>query len=330
MKIIAAVIGSGIGIKHVEAIKDYRNSKIKYICEKNIKKHDYLRKKFPKVSIIKNDEIIFKDKSINLVSIASYDNYHFKQIMKGIKSKKNLIVEKPMCLEYSELKKIEKMMKKNKDLYICSNLVLRVNSLFEKLKKKINKDQIYYLEADYIWGRLEKFFSWRSKIKNYDFMLGAGVHMVDLIMWLLNDKPKTVYCESNKILTKKTIFNKKSFAVCLMKFSNDIVAKISANPSNNYNHFHEIKLFGKKNTFLHTIQGTNELKTKKKRLINKKILNNYPDKQNRKKLIKNFIDFLINKKTKRIISFNEQINLMKVCFAIIKSQKLKKAVKVIY
>ena len=31
---------------------------------------------------------IFRDKQINLISIASYDNFHCKQILKAIKSKK--------------------------------------------------------------------------------------------------------------------------------------------------------------------------------------------------------------------------------------------------
>ena len=70
----------------------------------------------------------FSDKDINLVSIASYDNFHFSQILKGIKSGKNLIIEKPLCLNLYQLKKISNLLKKNKKIQITSNLVLRVNS----------------------------------------------------------------------------------------------------------------------------------------------------------------------------------------------------------
>ena len=38
MKINAAVIGSGIGIKHLEAINKYKKSKVSVLCEKNKKK----------------------------------------------------------------------------------------------------------------------------------------------------------------------------------------------------------------------------------------------------------------------------------------------------
>ena len=73
-----------------------------------------MKKKFPKKIITSNENIIFNDKSINLVSIASYDNYHFPQIIKSIKSNKNIIVEKPMCLNLNQLKKINKLVKSKK------------------------------------------------------------------------------------------------------------------------------------------------------------------------------------------------------------------------
>ena len=38
MKIVAAVIGMGVGEKHLEAIDGFIGSKVKIICEKNKKK----------------------------------------------------------------------------------------------------------------------------------------------------------------------------------------------------------------------------------------------------------------------------------------------------
>ena len=59
-----------------------------------------------------------------------------------------------------------------------SNLVLRVNSKFKMIKKKLTlkKDNIYYMEADYLWGRSKKLEGWRSKTKNYSVILGAAIH----------------------------------------------------------------------------------------------------------------------------------------------------------
>ena len=45
MKIVAAVIGFGIGKKHVDAIDSHKYSKVKTICEKNKQKSFAIEKK---------------------------------------------------------------------------------------------------------------------------------------------------------------------------------------------------------------------------------------------------------------------------------------------
>ena len=61
-----------------------------------------------------------------------------------------------------------------------------------------------------------------------------------------------------------------------------------------------------------------------------KIKSDYPDKKNRKKLIHNFIETLIKKNIKPIISLKEQIDLMTICFAADKSIKLGKKIRIKY
>ena len=142
MKIVAAVIGMGVGEKHLEAIDGFMGSKVKIICEKNKKKIQILKKKYPNKLVTSKEEDIFLDKQINLVSLASYDDYHYSQILKCFRYNKNVIVEKPMCLNPNQLKNIYKLIK-TKKIKMTSNLVLRVNSLFNNFKKRINKKKIY-------------------------------------------------------------------------------------------------------------------------------------------------------------------------------------------
>ena len=327
MKINAAIIGSGIGIKHLEAINKYKKSNVKILCEKNKAKRKILIKKYPNIKIVENENDIFLDKKINLVSIASYDNDHFDQIVKCIKYNKNIIVEKPMCLKISELKIIKSLLRKKPKIKIISNLVLRANSLFLNLKKKINIENIFYIEADYIWGRIHKLYEWRSKINDYSLTLGAGIHMIDLIMWLLNKRPISVQTFGNKLVTKNSKFKKDSFLLFIFKFPNNILVKVTANAAGQYRHFHEVKIFEKGKTFVHSFGGTYMFDRKNKAKV---IKTNYPDKQNRKKLIQNFIDVLIGSVRKEIISLKEQIDLMTVCFAADKSLKYKKQIKINY
>ena len=329
MKIKAAVIGMGIGEKHLEAIDKYKGSSVNIVCEKDNKKYLYLKKKYPKKIITKDENIIFKDKKINLVSIASYDHYHYSQIIKAIKYGKNIIVEKPMCLKIEQLKKITKLVKK-KNIKIFSNLVLRVNSLFKDFKKRVKRKKIYYIEADYIWGREKKLYGWRSNIKDYSITLGAGIHMIDLTMWLLNSKPTYVTAFANNNATKGTKFKKNSFAIYIFEFPMNILVKITANTPSTYNHFHEVKIYQKGATITNFFNGSFLFKKYKNKTISQKINKSYPDKSKRKKLIHNFIDNLKNKNKKSLITLQEQINLMSLCFAADKSIKIKKRIKIKY
>jgi len=326
MKINAAIIGSGIGIKHLEAINKYKKSKVSILYEKDKSKIPLLKKKYPNIKVVSSEREIFQDKKINLVSIASYDNYHFSQIVKCIKYNKNIIIEKPMCLTLSQLKKIKFLIKKKPKIRITSNLVLRVNSLFIKLKQKINPKKIFYIEADYIWGRIHKLYEWRSKIKNYSLTLGAGIHMIDLVMWLLNEKPVSVQAYGNNLGTKKSKFKKESFILYVFKFPKNIIVKVTANAAGHYRHFHELKIFQKGQTIIHSLKGTYIFDDKNKEIA---IKSSYPDKMNRKKLIQNFIDVLLYGK-KPTISFQEQIDLMTVCFAADQSLRNKKKIDINY
>lgn len=326
MKIIAAVIGMGIGQKHVEAIEHYEKSRVKIICEKNKKKIKDLKKKYPNKIITNNENLIFSDNEINLLSIASFDNFHFQQVVKGINANKNLIIEKPMCLNETQLKKIYALLKKKKNLSITSNLVLRANSLFLDFKKKVQKKNIYYIEADYIWGRKSKLYGWRAKINEYSIIYGAAIHMIDLVMWITGLKPVSVLTYANNKSTKNTKFKKNSLVVILLEFPSNILVKVSANASAHHNHLHELKIFEKNQTLVNNNLGSYVYK-------NSKILINnspYPDKKNRKKIIQNFIDFLIKKNNKLFIKHKEQFDLMSVCFAAEKSMRFKKKIKIKY
>ena len=326
----AAIIGSGIGLKHLEAIQGYRNSKVKIICETDHSKRKKLIFKFKKIKITSDENEIFRDKEKNLVSIASYDDDHFSQIKKCIKYNKHIIVEKPMCLNLRQLNQIKLLLKKKPNIKIISNLVLRANSLFINMKKQIKTDDIFYIEADYIWGRRQKLFQWRSKIKDYSITLGAGIHMIDLIMWILNKKPIHVTSYGNNLVTKKTRFKKQSFLIYVFEFSKNIIVKVTANAAGIYNHFHEVKIFEKNRTFVNNFLGSYMFNKTGIKSRFKKIYGKYPDKKNRKKIIQNFIDVLNDKKTNQIISFKDQYNLMKVCFAADKSMLYKKKIRIRY
>ena len=329
-RIVAAIIGMGIGQKHLDAIENYKNSVVKIICEKDLKKINFLKKKYPEKEITSNVNKIFENKNVNLVSIASYDDTHYEYILKSIKTGKNIIVEKPLCLTLKQLIDLNQKLRLNRKVKIISNLVLRVNDLFLKIKNSINKKKIFYVEADYLWGRKYKLYYWRSNIKNYSITLGAGIHMIDLIMWLLESRPISVMSYGSRKDTYGTNFKKNSLGIYIFKFPNDIIVKISANATGAFEHYHELKLFEKNKTYYSSFGGSYIFRSRNKKTFKTKLNSNYPDKKNRKKLIRNFIDHLLNPRKKCLMNLKDQVDLMTVCFYADKSLKTKKEQKIEY
>ena len=131
----AAVIGLGVGMHHVEALEKHPNCSVKKVYDFNRSKFSKLKRVFPNIEFVKNENEIFLDKEINIVSIASFDNFHYDQIIKCIKYKKNIIVEKPICLNQKQLNSINNKINKT-NLKITSNMVLRTTGMFKQIKKK--------------------------------------------------------------------------------------------------------------------------------------------------------------------------------------------------
>ena len=59
---------------------------------------------------------MLKNKNIKIISLASYDNYHFKQVISCLNNNKNVFVEKPLCMFKHELKKFL-LIKKKQNFY---------------------------------------------------------------------------------------------------------------------------------------------------------------------------------------------------------------------
>ena len=165
-KIKAGVIGLGVGAHHAKILSLHSKTDLVWLCDYDKKKLKDVSSKFVGVKITQNPNDIFLDPNLDLICIASYDEFHFEHVLKALKNNKHVYVEKPICLSEVELKKIRKSFKKYPNLHLSSNMVLRTCPLFKKIKNSIKSNKlgkIYHLEADYLWGRRQKLISgWRK------------------------------------------------------------------------------------------------------------------------------------------------------------------------
>lgn len=326
-KIKIGIIGLGVGERMLSSIYNSKYLKISKVCDLNENKLVKIKKRYKNIKITKFSKDIIEDKDIDLIYIASHDKYHYEQVVNCLLNKKKIFVEKPICQTLNQLKKIEKISLKNQ-LHIESNFVLNVNPLFNNLKKKIkkNKKTLYSIEADYLWGRPKKLSGWRAKDNKYSLILGGAIHMIDLVCWLLDDYPNSVYCCGNNVALKNTSFKKNSFYQMILSFKNNLIVKISVNSSSNTDHFHDLRIFDKNYSFFHNPLGTYTYMNKKK---TKYIKGSYPDNKSKKNMFLTYIKD-INLKSSKYICNKKLFNVMKVCFKAIESSKSNKVIKIKY
>ena len=325
-QIIVGVIGLGVGAFHLKNTLGYKNCKVKYICDTNQKKLSYYKRKFKIENATKNFDNVVNDKEVNVIIIASNDNDHFYQVTKSLLNNKHVFIEKPMCLSIKDLNIIVKIKKKKPNLFISSNLVLRTHPFFEKLikeKKKLKK--IYYVEGDYNYGRIDKLTKgWRGKINDYSVILGGGIHLIDLILKLKGKNVKEIFTMSNKIITNKFKNTPDDFAVSLLKFEDDSIAKISSNFSSSTDHHHIFNLYSKDTSFFYKRDKSEQCFREKDNKPKIEVKYNY-DNKTKGQMLKNFLD-AISKKKKLMISENELFYLMKICLILVESQKKNKII----
>jgi predicted dehydrogenase len=199
------------------------------------------------------------DPDVDVVSIASYDECHYSQVMMALANKKHVFVEKPLCLTQQELGDIRSGLEKAGNLRLSSNLILRKTPRFVELHQKMRAGLLgrpYLLEGDYNYGRIHKIVEgWRGATPGYSVMHGGGIHMIDLILWLLGEKPHTVMAVGSGLCTKKTRFTNNDCVVALLKFPGGATAKISANFGCVFPHFHNLTVYGTEASFQHGWDG---------------------------------------------------------------------------
>ena len=148
----------------------------------------FVGKKFNFKIATTNINDIFDDKESNSIVIASRHDSHAKYLLEGLKSGKNVFVEKPICLNLSELEEIKKYLLDKNDykkplLMVGYNrrfapLILNLKNMLNKINT--SKAYIYTCNAGYID---EKHWTQDPNIGG-GRLIGEACHFVDLLRFL--------------------------------------------------------------------------------------------------------------------------------------------------
>jgi predicted dehydrogenase len=249
-----AVVGLGIGEQHARMYATLPSCKVKLLVDLDRSRAENLAMAFPGSDAASDLDDALDRADIDVVSIASFDDAHFGQVMRALSAGKHVFVEKPLCRTADELAQIRAALNAKSSLHLASNLVLRGADLYRRLRDEIAAGafgDIYAFDGDYLYGRLHKITDgWRGGTDDYSVMLGGGIHMIDLMLWLTGQRPVAVHAVGNRICTRDTAFRYDDFTAATMTFASGMVGRITANFGCVHRHQHAVRIFGTRKTFI--------------------------------------------------------------------------------
>jgi predicted dehydrogenase len=249
-----AVVGLGIGEQHARMYATLPSCEVKLLVDLDRSRAERLAGVFPGSEVGTDIDEALSRADIDVVSIASYDDAHFEQVMRSLLAGKHIFVEKPLCRTASELAQIRVALDAKRSLHLASNLVLRGADLYRWLREEISSGafgDIYAFDGDYLYGRLHKITDgWRGETMDYSVMMGGGIHMIDLLLWLTGQRPISVQAAGNRICSNAWEFRYNDFVAATMTFASGMVGRITANFGCVHRHQHVVRIFGTQKTFV--------------------------------------------------------------------------------
>ncbi len=191
-KIKIAVVGCGhISSKHFSSIEKHHNKlKLICICDSNKDKLLLMKKKF-KVKTYSNLNEMLKNEKLDLVVLCTPSGIHADQTVLCAKHGVNIIVEKPMAINWlSGLRMVKACEDFKVNLFVVKQI--RKNPVLQLLKKAISKNRfgkIYLVNINVFWNRSQEYYNqsdWRGSLKlDGGAFMNQASHYVDLLHWLI-------------------------------------------------------------------------------------------------------------------------------------------------
>lgn len=253
MPIGVGVIGLGVGEQHARAFASHPDCRLVALCDRDPARLSEVGARLPSCRYYARAEDLIADPEVQIVSVASNDDDHYLQVIQALNSGKHVFAEKPLCLKAEELDEIRATLRRNPGLRLSSNTILRRSPRFTWLRDAIRSGRlgtVYCIEADYVYGRLHKLTDgWRGRIPNYSVMLGGGIHIADLLLWMTGERPVEVMAYASGLASRRTSFQGNDLVIALLRFPSGLIARIGANFAAVHPHFHRFVVYGTRGTF---------------------------------------------------------------------------------
>jgi len=248
------VVGLGVGMAHVSSFDSSPKTKVRFICDVDDARCRAAQIVAPDAVVSQDWREVVTSPTVDIVVVATPDFLHAEMIEFALHHKKHVFAEKPICIASSELNQVAASLRRNPDCAFSANMVLRANPAMLELRQELAEGSlgvISHLETSYLYGRFNKIAEgWRGAPPRYSAMLGGGIHILDLSLWLLGERPLSVFGVGNSIASRSRGYQIDDFELAVLKFPSGITAVVSAVMATAVPHSHVVAVHGTQKTFL--------------------------------------------------------------------------------
>ena len=327
------VIGLGVGRQHVAGYSLHPACRVVAVADLDADKLANIRREHPDIATTTSAMEVLCDRSIDVVSIASFDADHFDQVMTAMTNSKHVFVEKPLCQTKAQLKAIRTAWaERPTPVHMASNLVLRAAPAYRWLRDEVRSGRfgrLFAIDGDYLYGRINKITDgWRARTAGYSVMAAGGIHLLDLLLWITGERPTHVTAVGNRICTAGTAFSENDYIAATFCFPSGLIGRVSANFGCVHGHQHVLRIFGTDATFIHDDRGPRIQRHRDPAPAAEPLsLASLPAVKHA--LIGNFIDEIVAGHDTSAVTYND-FNVMAACLAADEAAQTGKNVEILY
>lgn len=250
------IIGLGVGEQHLKTYNGLPDVEVAAICDIDPGKLNAVADAYQVRGRFTDYRKITEDPDIDIVSICSYDDAHAEQAVSAFRNGKHVMVEKPVALCRDQAEAVLRAQQDSKRR-ISSNLILRESPRFIELKQQIEAGDfgdIFCIEGDYLHEILWKITEgWRGKMDFYCTIYGGGIHLIDLMRWLLGQEVTEVSGMGTNILTRDSNYRFDDSFISLLRFDSGAIGKCLTTLGPQRTKFHSLNVYGTRKTFVNDI-----------------------------------------------------------------------------
>jgi predicted dehydrogenase len=137
-----AIIGFGYwGPNIVRNFNNHSECEVKYICDLGAEARKRASLQYPDIEIIADPEIIFLDKSVDIVAIVTPVSTHYSLAKQALEAEKHIFVEKPMVETVEQADELISIAKKNNLIGVVDHTFLFTGAVM-KIKEIIDSGEI--------------------------------------------------------------------------------------------------------------------------------------------------------------------------------------------